>query len=155
LKYLVLAARLLIGGLFIYASVHKIQDPATFAVSVRNYLIVPPEWSNLIALTLPWIEIAVGVFLILGIQTRASALLTTGMLTVFFAAIIYAYSIGLDIDCGCFGSASSSSGRIGIVTIIRDGLLLLVSSFILLWDRGDFSVASLPVFGGKLRLLNA
>lgn len=155
MKYLVLAARLLIGGLFIYASIHKIQDPAAFAASIRNYLIIPPAWSNLVALTLPWIEVAVGVFLILGIQTRPSALLTTGMLAVFLTAIIYAYSIGLDIDCGCFGSASGSAGRVGVLTILRDVLLFLISFFILLKDRGDFSIARFRILGDRLRLLNA
>lgn len=143
MKYLTLAARLLIGALFIYASAHKILNPAEFAVSVRNYMIIPPAWSNLVALTLPWVEIAVGLFLVLGIQTKPSALLTTGMLGVFLAAIIYAYSIGLDIDCGCFGSASSSAGKIGIYHLLRDGALFLVSLFILLADRGEFNLFSL------------
>jgi len=155
LKYLALAARLLIGALFIYASLHKIQDPAAFAVSVRNYLLIPPAWSNLVALTLPWIEVAVGVFLIVGVQTRPSALLTTGMLGVFLGAMIYAYAIGLDIDCGCFGSAAGSAGRVGAFTIFRDSLLFLISFFVLLWDEGDFSVAKIQGFGGRLRVLNA
>ena len=60
MKYLTLAARLFIGGLFIYASIYKIGDPANFAVSIRNYMIVPPSWSNILALTLPWIEIGAG-----------------------------------------------------------------------------------------------
>ncbi len=97
-----LAARLLIGALFIYASAYKILDPAAFAASIRNYMIIPPAWTNLVALTLPWIEVGAGLFLIFGIQTRPSALLTTGMLAFFLGIIIYAYSIGLDIDLRVF-----------------------------------------------------
>ena len=140
MKYLVLAGRLLIGGMFVYASIYKIFDPADFAVSIRNYLIIPASWSNIVALTLPWIEIVAGVFLILGLQVRPSALLTTGMLGVFLGAIIYAYSIGLDIDCGCFGSAATSGGRIGVTHIVRDAAVFLISLFILVWDRGNFRV---------------
>jgi putative oxidoreductase len=154
LKYIVFAARLLIGGLFIYASIYKILDPAAFAASVRNYMIVPAQWSNLIALMLPWIEIGAGIFLIVGIQTRPSALITTGMLAVFLGAILYAYSIGLDIDCGCFSSAAGSAGRIGPLTIARDVSLLLTSFLIVIWDRGDFSIARLTTFGSRFRLLN-
>lgn len=142
LKYLTLAARLFIGALFVYASIHKLTNPAEFAVSIRNYLIVPPEWSNFIALTLPWVEIAAGVFLILGVQTKPSALLTTGMLGIFLAALVYAYSIGLDIDCGCF-SSGSSSGKIGLYHLTRDSALFLTSLFILLADKGDFSLPRL------------
>ncbi|MGB6064849.1 MAG: MauE/DoxX family redox-associated membrane protein [Desulfomonilaceae bacterium] len=140
MKYLVLAARLFIGGLFIYASVYKIIDPTSFAASIRNYVIIPAAWSNIAALTLPWVEVLVGTFLILGIQTRPSALLTTGMLGLFLGALVYAYHIGLDIDCGCFSSAANSGGRIGITHIIRDAALVLVSFFILVSDRGNFSV---------------
>ena len=153
MKYVVLGARLLIGALFVYASIYKVFDPASFAGSVRNYLIVPSAWSNLIALTLPWVELAAGIFLILGIETRPSALLTTGMLGMFLGAIVYAYSIGLDIDCGCFGSAAGSSGRIGLLTIARDSSLFLASAFVLLMDRGDFSISA--ILGSRFRLLNA
>jgi putative oxidoreductase len=155
MKYLVFAARLIIGILFVYASVHKILDPAGFAVSIRNYMIVPAAWSNLIALTLPWIELAVGLLLIVGIQTRPSALLTTGMLGVFLAALIYAYSIGLDIDCGCFTSAASSVGRIGLYHLVRDGSLFFISLLVLVADRGDFSLSRAELLCGRLRFLNA
>ncbi len=143
MKYLVLAARLLVGGLFVYASIHKILDPADFAVSIRNYMIIPLEWSNIAALALPWIEVTAGSFLILGIQTRPSALLTTGMMAVFVGAMMYAYSIGLDIDCGCFSSSASSSGKIGLLQIVRDSSLFFVSLLIVLADRGDFGIFGL------------
>jgi uncharacterized membrane protein YphA (DoxX/SURF4 family) len=139
-RYLVLVARLVIGGLFVYASLYKIQDPAAFAVSIRNYGILPAEWSNVAALALPWIEVVAGGFLILGVLTRPSALLTSGMLAVFLSAIIYAYATGLDIDCGCFSSAASSPGRVGIADIFRDASLLAISLMILVGDRGHFSV---------------
>jgi uncharacterized membrane protein YphA (DoxX/SURF4 family) len=145
MKYLTFAARLVIGGLFVYASVHKIVDPVEFAAMIRNYMIIPPAWSNFLALTLPWIEIGAGSFLILGIQTRPAALLTTGMLGVFLSALIYAYAIGLDIDCGCFSSAASSTGRVGLYHLVRDTSLFLISLFIVLTDRGDFSISGFPL----------
>jgi uncharacterized membrane protein YphA (DoxX/SURF4 family) len=141
MKYLTLSARLLIGALFVYASIHKIADPADFAMSIRNYMIVPSSWSNIVALTLPWIELGAGCFLILGVQTRPSALLTTGLLGIFLGAVVYAYSIGLDIDCGCFSSAASSTGRVGIYHLVRDSSLFLISLFILVKDKGDFGIA--------------
>jgi uncharacterized membrane protein YphA (DoxX/SURF4 family) len=143
LKYFIFVARLIIGILFIYASWHKLLDPAAFAVSVRNYAIIPPEYSNLVALTLPWIEMIAGILLIVGVQTKPASLLTTGMLAVFFGAILYAYSVGLDIDCGCFGTAASSPGHIGIYHLFRDGSLLVLSMFIFAMDKGMLSLANL------------
>jgi putative oxidoreductase len=149
-KYVVLLARLIIGGLFVYASIYKIADPAAFSVSIRNYLVLPPAWSNLCALTLPWIEVAAGSLLIVGILTKPSALLTTGMLGVFLGAIIYAYSIGLNIDCGCFSSAAASEGKIGWFHIFRDSALCLTSLVVLVFDRGNLTVRDL--FPGKVSL---
>lgn len=131
MKLLSLVARLFIGAIFVVASYHKILDPVEFAVSIRNYMIIPEAYSNLLALTLPWIEMGVGLLLITGILVKPSALLTTGMLASFLAALIYAYAINLDIDCGCFSSSSSSDGRIGIYHLVRDSLLVFVSAFLL------------------------
>ncbi len=140
MKHLVLVARLIIGGLFIYASIYKVLNPADFSVAVRNYTILPLEWTNLVAITLPWVELGSGLFLVLGVLIRPSALLTTGMMAVFLAALIYAYSVGLDIDCGCFSASTESSGKIGPLYLIRDTLLLLTSAFILFFDSGDYSL---------------
>ncbi len=149
--YILLICRLFIGVLFVAASIHKIVDPAEFAVSVRNYMIVPSSWSNLIALTLPWVELLAGALLIIGIQTKPAALLTTLMLAVFLGAVIYAYAIGLDIDCGCFSSSSSSEGRVGVYHIVRDAVLLLISAAVLFLDLGKNSVVNFVMARREVR----
>jgi putative oxidoreductase len=140
MKYLLLAARLLIGGLFVYASLHKIVDPAAFAQAIRNYQMIPPEWTNFAALILPWIELIAGGLLVLGILTRPSALIITSLMAVFLVALFYAYATGLDIDCGCFTTDPLSPGRISPITLVRDSSLFVLSLVILVADRGDFSI---------------
>ncbi|MFH1117948.1 MAG: MauE/DoxX family redox-associated membrane protein [Pseudomonadota bacterium] len=147
-EYLTFLFRLFIGGLFVYASVYKILDPAAFAVSIRNYMLLPPEWSNIAAVALPWIEAGAGMFLILGIQTKPSAVITTGLLGVFLCVVVYAYSIGLDVDCGCFSSAKGSEGRIGAYHIARDTGLFLISLWIVIRDTGQLSIVRLWPSGG-------
>ncbi len=143
MKYLVLIARLALGCLFIYASIHKVLDPADFSQAIRNYLILPEAMSNLAALILPWMELVAGSFLILGIQTRPSALITTGLLAVFIPVLFYVYYTGLDITCGCFSHTQSSGGKIGVPTLIRDSSIFLISLFVLLADRGNFRLFEL------------
>ena len=143
MKYLVLIARLVIGGVFVYASIHKILDPAGFAQAVRNYQMISPHYSNLIAVTLPWIEFCAGLFLILGIRTKASALMVAGMMVVFSVALSHAYFTGLDIGCGCFSTNPSPSDKITPLTLIRDLSLLPAALFVLFADRGYFSVAGM------------
>jgi uncharacterized membrane protein YphA (DoxX/SURF4 family) len=96
-----------------------------------------------------------GVFLIAGIQTKPSAFLTSGMLAVFFGAIIYAYSIGLDIDCGCFSSAAQSKNKIGPLTIARDAAFLVISFLILALDKGDFSVSRIAAVKERPAVTNS
>ncbi|MGD9818522.1 MAG: MauE/DoxX family redox-associated membrane protein, partial [Desulfomonilaceae bacterium] len=139
-KYISLFARLIIGFIFIYASAYKVLNPGDFAVSIRNYMILPVEWTNFVAVTLPWVELGAGILLILGILTRPSALLTTGMLLVFLMALIHAYWIGLDINCGCFSSAAESTEKISLFYLLRDTCLVIISALILVLDHGHFSV---------------
>jgi uncharacterized membrane protein YphA (DoxX/SURF4 family) len=97
-----LVARLILGGIFLTYSIGKIADPATFAKEISNYQMMPYFTINLMALILPWIELACGVFLIAGIRQRAASAITGFMLIVFLIAIISAMARGLNINCGCF-----------------------------------------------------
>ncbi len=138
--YIVLIARVVVGGLFVYAAVTKIPDPAGFAESIRNYGILPVELSNLAGIILPWIEVLAGFGLIIGVWTRASALITTCLLFVFALAVTYAYWTGLDISCGCFGPSEGSEGRIDLLTVLREWSLTILSLLILLFDQGRFQL---------------
>jgi putative oxidoreductase len=121
-KWFTIVLRLVLGGVFIAAGGLKIFDPAGFAVSVANYRLVPHDLINLVAITLPWIEVLAGLFLVFGFWTRASAVLISGMTAVFMVAIVTALARGLDIECGCFGTVGGRQS--GLVTLGQDVVLL-------------------------------
>jgi len=56
LRLALLAARLVMAGIFLYASIDKIAHPAAFAKDIYNYQILPDALINLTALLLPWLE---------------------------------------------------------------------------------------------------
>src|SRR6185436_16375541 len=99
----VLAARLLLGLVFIIASIDKIASPDAFAASIHAYRLTPALIENLLAIAVPWIELLCGMCLVLGVNVRASSFLLTLLLGVFSVAISIALLRGLKIDCGCFG----------------------------------------------------
>ncbi|MCP4930708.1 MAG: DoxX family membrane protein, partial [Candidatus Marinimicrobia bacterium] len=66
--------RLIIGIIFIYASIDKISHPAEFAIAIGNYHAVPFGLENMIAMVLPWLELLVGVCLIAGIMVDGAAI---------------------------------------------------------------------------------
>jgi hypothetical protein len=88
---------------------------------------------NLAAITLPWIEIVAGVFLVLGIWMRASAILLSALTLVFMVAIGSALARGLDIDCGCFGTVGGR--RAGLVPLLEDMVLLLCGLWVVWTSR--------------------
>jgi uncharacterized membrane protein YphA (DoxX/SURF4 family) len=138
-KYFVLAIRLVLGIVFIYAAIDKIANPAAFAQSIYNYRMLPEEFINLMALTLPWLEIICGVLIVAGIFVRGSALLIGFMLLVFIVAISFALVRGLDISCGCF----SQEGGHGVAVdlLIRDILMFAGSLIVLVYVGPAFSLA--------------
>ncbi len=107
--YLTVVSRLLIGGIFISASIYKIIDPGAFAKTIWYYHIVPGAWINLVALVIPWLELFCGLTLILGIFYLGAVfwanLMTIGFIVVLASTIVR----GLDIDCGCFRAAQSAT----------------------------------------------
>ena len=106
-----LLARLLAGGVFIYAGFLKAAAPAEeFAYAIETYRIVPAGLAMFAALTVPWIEIYLGVFLATGIFTRYSALAACAMLLGFEGLLLQAMARSLPVtSCGCFGASRSNS----------------------------------------------
>jgi putative oxidoreductase len=125
MKVLNFMLRLGLGGIFIAAGVIKILDPAQFASDIANYRLMPHELINLLAITLPWIEVAAGLLLITGPWKRASALAILLMMVVFLAAIGQATVRGLNIKCGCFGTVEGR--KVGLIALAEDAAMLAVA----------------------------
>jgi uncharacterized membrane protein YphA (DoxX/SURF4 family) len=127
MRTLTVALRLILGVIFIYAAWTKLRQPwLMFALSIDAYRLLP-EWAVFaIARTLPWTELVLGLLLVLGVFLRFAAPVTAILLAGFYAGMIYAYTSGLGIDCGCFGAGEAVSPR----TLLRDGLML-AAAFVL------------------------
>ncbi|MBW2148966.1 MAG: DoxX family membrane protein [Deltaproteobacteria bacterium] len=134
-KQVIFLFRLFLGALFIYASIHKILEPGDFAVSIRNYQLLPSLLSNLAAICLPWVELVCGVFLVAGVFVRSSAAVVSALLAVFASALIISLARGLDIECGCFQSGRRGEG-VTALYILRDMALLLISLSVMIFEDG-------------------
>ena len=78
------------------------------------------------AMTLPWIEIVAALALILHIRARPAAVLSTALLVVFTIAVGVAYLRGLDIDCGCFGTADGA--QVGLRKLLENAGMIAVGA---------------------------
>jgi putative oxidoreductase len=130
-RYLWRIIAIIIGGLFIYAGVVKVIDPAEFARDIDNYKMLPWQLSVWMGLYLPWLEIFCGVALIVRVLHRGSVFILTSMMVLFIVITIVAKARGLDISCGCFGHASkylSFARHLVLDFLLLGGLVLLWKS---------------------------
>ena len=103
----VLLSRIILGIIFIYASIDKIANPAEFSNAIDNYHFSPYYLNNLAALIIPWIELVVGLCLLLGIYLRGASFISIILLIFFIILISQALFRGININCGCFDLNSS------------------------------------------------
>jgi len=124
-----LLIRFFLGAVFIFAGIPKIMDTAAFAGAVYNYQLLPDVLINFFAIFLPWLEVIVGIFLILGVWLPGAVIIYNGLMISFIAALVISDIRGLDISCGCFSTDSTDAINLG--TIFRDAAMLLASLYLL------------------------
>lgn len=122
-KWVILAIRIIVGGIFIYASIDKIIHPDAFARIIHNYRLFAPSLINIFAIIIPWIEFISGVLLIIGWKYKAANLIIGGMLAAFIIALAISYARGININCGCFSTAASTKSDL-LARILEDVLMV-------------------------------
>jgi putative oxidoreductase len=142
--YATLASRILLGGVFLVAGATKIPSPGTLAAAIRSYELSLPEWFvSLSAHALPYLEVLLGLYLLAGLFTKISAWATNGLMIIFLLALVQGAVRGLEIDCGCFGSAADAEGSNLALAAARDVGLLALGLHVALAPLGRFSVDAL------------
>ena len=113
-----LAVRAAAAAIWIAAGAAKIPQFREFADVVQHYGILPRVLALPFAFALPFFEIGIGLYLLLGLFVRATAIAGTILFAAFLAAQIRAMALGISLDCGCFGAIAAT--RVGPLTILRD-----------------------------------
>ena len=124
--------RLLLGAIFIYTGLPKLMHPAEFARLVYGYRILDPSLVNLVGITLPWVEVIAGAFLLIGILPQSSAAVIAGLLSVFIIGGFLALARGLEIKCGCFFPFMGEH-KLTWALLVRDAILLLLALQPVVW----------------------
>src|ERR1041385_7246276 len=95
-----LAARWILGGVFVYMGLTKALHPVDFLKILRQYEMVESHvLLNLIAAGLPWFEVLCGILLLSGIAVRGAALMSLAML-VPFTFIVLNRALGIQAAKG-------------------------------------------------------
>ena len=142
-------ARLILGGVLIAAGWLKAFNTADAENAVRAYQVLPLPVADFVGITLPWIEIALGILLILGVATRIAAIAGGAIMVIFIIAIAQAGLRGLSIDCGCFGGGGAvAPGKTKYLQEIgRDLFFALCAFYIYRYPNSKFALSKESVDG--------
>ena len=140
--WLTLLARLILGAVLLVAGALKIPNLPKSAMAVRAYEMLPIPIANFLGYTLPWIEIGLGLLLIVGVTVKISGALGALTMLAFIIAISQAWARGLSIDCGCFGGGGTIDPEDTkyLSEIIRDIGLMALGIFLYLYPKGRFAI---------------
>jgi putative oxidoreductase len=119
----------LVGAVFIYAGFLKARDPVHFASDINNYQLIPWSIGVRFAFYLPWLELLCGLGLVFHRLFSGAVAITLGLMVAFIGATAWARIHGIDVSCGCFGSAGSNLSLTWHL-LLDSGLLL---ALVYLW----------------------
>ena len=131
LKIIHWLCRLFLTGIFLYTGIIKIQNMLQFAVTLNGYQLIPEQFIIPIATYFPWVEILLGVGILIGWKIRYFAAGAAILLLFFSTLLAITYFRGIEANCGCF----SFDDPISPLTILRDGIIVLPAIYLLLEDR--------------------
>jgi len=94
--------RWLLGSIFLVSGVSKLSDLQQFAHIIEAYGLISPELVFPAGLGLSLLEVLAGLGLVLDVRYALTTI--TGQLILFIFILGYGLALGLDVDCGCFGS---------------------------------------------------
>lgn len=145
--YLGLLIRLVTGGIFIVSSISKLPMQSRFVEVVQSFHLLPGPLTVAYGLVLPWVELLVGCYLIVGILVKPGAIITILMCISFLIANISSVIRGEYYCPDCFGElfalSVTQAMTIDILIIIGAAVLLFVTKKIELlsfdsWFRGKY-----------------
>jgi uncharacterized membrane protein YphA (DoxX/SURF4 family) len=132
------------GSTFAFAGISKLGRVRSFAETLQRFplarLVARNPWSaGSLASAIAVLEIGMGLFLVLGIETRLVSRVAVALLVTFSLGALLAVIRSEDIRCGCFGS-SEAQGHVGMRTLLRNAGLLALA---LVAGRRPYGIQSL------------
>jgi len=139
--WLSLVVRVAMGVILVAAAIPKLVDIPQSIIAVRAYRILPEALVPLVGTMLPIFELVLALFLFAGLFTRLSAVVWLLMMAAFTTGVIWAWTQGYSIDCGCFGGGgdvAEGTTNYPLHLLERAGFIAL-GTYLLIWPRSRFS----------------
>ena len=138
IQYLQIAGRVLVAAVFLIAGLAKIGDPMGLYVEIEHYRLLPETAGRVLAIYLPWLELACGGALLHPRWFKAGACVGVSVMALFSFATLWAWQHDINVVCGCFGF-KWDIGETGMLirNVLIAGVLVACA-----WPLGDEPVES-------------
>lgn len=130
--YLDVLPRLVIGGILVFTGASKLTIHTTFANLVNSYQLLPLWMGTVYATILPWCELLIGAYLLLGILIRPSAVIAALTAISFMVANVNSIILGEEQCLSCFGEALLTTP---LQSLIIDVFIVAVAAYLFVFSR--------------------
>lgn len=137
-SYFVLFARFCVGGVFVVSGLGKLADREGTVAAMSRYPFLPRGSGGFLGRVFPYLELVIGVMLVLGLLARVAAVGAVLLFVVFTALVVYDLTRGQQQSCHCFGRISAE--RLTPIAVVRNLLLLGLSALVAASFDGLFSL---------------
>ena len=103
-----LALRLSLGLPLVVSGLAKLIDLAHFREILQHQWLLSSNLADLVAVTLPWLELLLGLCLVIGIWLDSSSFLAGFLCLALSAAAGIALTGAGSVECGCLGTLSQA-----------------------------------------------
>jgi uncharacterized membrane protein YphA (DoxX/SURF4 family) len=132
-KWGILGIRLVLAGIFLYSGLVKAGASEEFALALVPFTIIPTAWIGTFAMVLTWLEIVVGLSLLVPRVYPLAAAMVVLLTIIFIGALSWALSNGIIVDCGCFGRDEAPSAFKMVLAMGRDVLIGAGALAVIFW----------------------
>jgi hypothetical protein len=127
------ALRVLVAGIWVWAAIPKLKDPAGSAAAVRAFQLFPEWLVKTIGYGLPFVGAGLALLLAAGLALRLAAAASALIIATFAVGVATAAARGLDILCGFLdlgGRLPFGQTAPYLSEIVRDDALVLALGFL-------------------------
>lgn len=134
----VFVVRFAVGATLVVAGASKVFHAASLAAAIAGFRLLPATIVGPLALALPYFELLVGIYLLVGLFTRATATVAAVQFLLYAGAIASAVVRHIPANCGCFGPGDTAVSDWPHVAF--DGSLAIAAAFVAFAAPGAFAV---------------
>lgn len=135
-RWLIFGLRAALGGIFIAAGISKLRYSDLFVDTVVGYGILPNSLAEFYGSVLPWVELFIGLSLVLGIFSRFASALSIPIIVSFIVANVYGLFRTVEDICSCFGPLISLSHPVSLAIDVV--MLAMAVPLLLRKDKAEF-----------------